>query len=776
MNEDWNDVDFSSLQLNGLKARSTECQTKVATQRNRNVAAPSRIVSFKQDGPILPSISGQWDCHDETRKSSHTDQALADKWRSHSAALSNSAYIQSNHAAPRALRVQPGSASPSGSSNGDARTRLLLSQPYDLNDIKNTKVESLRAGIQTNERVTRVQDRLRQGLRPRRSLAPEVIEGRPANSRNYLDVCSDDDLAGLTFPSSGGLILAKRLRNVSRVSTDFDINTEDWARVSIEKKAPEASYLRSSRESTSSSNLSVSLSSALESDDDLEGVELPENLSQLQQRLQATRDARSAGDTIRMPTRTKKEDPIDGLVLGETAFFRPPKLVHQNLKTISGKRSFDHQIHGSLRASRLPIPGARHPPKRPAFGTGFTSTPDHLPGRASPTAQVKTPGPDTEQKIQVKTSLHDLRLSGTLPDRAGPTKASVARSTQRLSRPTRPAFMPAGSTGFPSHHVSALPARLDRADSQLKAGSPSESQAGARRRATASEALKLEAAKRLTRTHVRAKTYGEGHELDDFDDLPTNETVDAQARSQPFLRTVPRNAFPDRSKTSASKVRELQAPVRNPKSADSSPIGKKLVSDAKSVTQNEGQKLSREIKRSKRRRPNLPGLITGINTTPLARREKNMLYNPTTFRWEGNEDEEMHRFDSITSPPRPALITNGNASKMDVQVVNGMVFDPEQMCWVKLSDEDGEKDPFEGLDDLTECPQDSTAVANQAAGQFKQGEFAVGEEFDAGPVFIRRQRDEEIKWRRWTRHWVQRSNSGWNRGYLHDIYDLLMDD
>src|SRR5438045_2719071 len=87
-----------------------------------------------------------------------------------------------------------------------------------------------------------------------------------------------------------------------------------------------------------------------------------------------------------------------------------------------------------------------------------------------------------------------------------------------------------------------------------------------------------------------------------------------------------------------------------------------------------------------------------------------MTYNPRTHRWDGNEDV-LRDFESIAphdvfTPPRPALISNITSGSMrGVQVVGGMIFDPQRMCWLNNANGENldgleEDDPFEGLEDL----------------------------------------------------------------------------
>jgi len=162
-----------------------------------------------------------------------------------------------------------------------------------------------------------------------------------------------------------------------------------------------------------------------------------------------------------------------------------------------------------------------------------------------------------------------------------------------------------------------------------------------------------------------------------------------------------------------------------------------------------------------------------------------MCYNPVTFRWEGN-DNVLSAFDAPASSPstasvpqylirerenatpRPALITNIGQTK-GVQVVGGMVFDPQNMCWLKLGPQTGkseqsdpmdgfnalddEEDVFKGIPDLEDHTMESSEGGHGRASEIKD-DWLVGEEFDVGPEFIRRQREEEERWRKKCQSWV----------------------
>lgn len=163
-----------------------------------------------------------------------------------------------------------------------------------------------------------------------------------------------------------------------------------------------------------------------------------------------------------------------------------------------------------------------------------------------------------------------------------------------------------------------------------------------------------------------------------------------------------------------------------------------------------------------------------------------MFYNPDTFQWEGN-DNVLGAFDAPASSPstasvppymmrekenatpRPALITNIGPTK-GVQVVGGMVFDPQNMCWLKLGPQNGKpdnNDPLDGFnainddeDVFKDIPDldDHTMGGSSDGGQGRvsdiKDDWLVGEEFDVGPEFVRRQREEEDRWRRKCEGWL----------------------
>lgn len=86
-----------------------------------------------------------------------------------------------------------------------------------------------------------------------------------------------------------------------------------------------------------------------------------------------------------------------------------------------------------------------------------------------------------------------------------------------------------------------------------------------------------------------------------------------------------------------------------------------------------------------------------------------MKWNPSTLRWEGN-DQALRDFDAVVgTSTRPALITHLTGSSIGSPVgsfasgarkVGNMIFDPTRMCWIStLPPDEEEPDVFADLAD-----------------------------------------------------------------------------
>ncbi|MCJ1285376.1 hypothetical protein MMC26_004716 [Xylographa opegraphella] len=423
-----------------------------------------------------------------------------------------------------------------------------------------------------------------------------------------------------------------------------------------------------------------------------------------------------------------------------------------------------------------------------------------------------------------------------------PVDRSSAGSNQTVTRRPPVPFLSAGNGRAQSHHVSSKRSThrpnssdssenipLNRPISRLsnphyRSTSPS------LRRDVAPESLAREAAAKRTLTKpTRRRAFGDGSELDVFDDLPTSAATESKFVKQPIrskpsnLRTklntlqnpstsslvrmdattlstplspqkndlnVPRFARDTAASRTAREQRigpQITQPQHGTHAAEPHTPLAPLSSNWKSRVAARPLDSPRHNTKRSTKPPQKPQLIKplghGVHDT---KNVNGMHYNPQLYRWEGNENA-LAPFDvpSTTGPgspkakglgiqSKPALIANFGSVK-GVQVVGGMVFDPQRMCWLKMAPnasnprhhrsesggmspatEDDEDDVFAGLDDLEDGHSKSSILAGQERkeGNLADDEWLVGEEFDVGPEFIRRQRAEEEKWRRKVDGWV----------------------
>ncbi|KAI5819112.1 hypothetical protein BZA77DRAFT_177660 [Pyronema omphalodes] len=422
-----------------------------------------------------------------------------------------------------------------------------------------------------------------------------------------------------------------------------------------------------------------------------------------------------------------------------------------------------------------------------------------------------------------------------------PGGASIRNSAHVAAKTTKPSVPPhqihhsrAGSTSSQDGRTSAMRNRGARHSPSNSCSST----ATARKATTptiAPEHLRREAASIGTLTQpTRKRNFGDGSELEIFDDLPTSSTVESKYRVTAVKPKVASVALQKKTPAQVNAVQEEFPKKKNkvldltscrPEDIPSFARDTNASRKAREITQQRlGLSPSNPSPNAERWRNKIaarnstvanksstrkitqtkPHLIkAGTNNSVTLSKEakaSGMVYNATTCRWEGNS-KVLSLFDApdlkeTRPPPRPALITkvNHGTNKMGIQVVGGMVFDPSRMCWLKVDeDPDDEVDPFEGLDDLQEDLMSvdgqsivggqttSNSVVMGAASSYGGnsgssrlaagfGEFVVGEEFDVGPEFVKRQMEEEKKWRKETRGWF---NEHAGRGDRYALRNLL---
>jgi hypothetical protein len=450
---------------------------------------------------------------------------------------------------------------------------------------------------------------------------------------------------------------------------------------------------------------------------------------------------------------------------------------------------------------------------------------------------------------------------------------SGAESSMSYARRNPLPFLPAGASQSQSHHVTSKASRnfrrhdsessnhsaenrpISRAVSRSTMRSPSP----VRSRLRGAEALAREAAAKRQITKPRIpRHFGDGFELDGFDDLPTSQHVEQKFIKQPVGRGAPKsllrnkiiqNVAPDRTTTPTpttpySPARQENLPrfardTNASRMAREQALAQRAPSSGAPLTTLTNQWKAQvaaktglntiptqtiRVKKGRQpvqQKPHLIKPLGDMSSNPKCKSfciallgheadnqsvaVKGMVYNPATFRWEGNENE-LSPFDAPSnspsvasmppnifrekenSTPRPALITNVKSSQA-VQVVGGMVFDPQAMRWLKLPNKthmrpihgasvtsgsdtmdgfdalDDDDDVFKDVPDLVDRPK---SPSKEDSDNFNDGEkksdsaqtgglkddWLVGEEFDVGPEFIRRQREEEERWRRKCEKWL----------------------
>ncbi|KAF7872480.1 hypothetical protein EAF04_003401 [Stromatinia cepivora] len=444
---------------------------------------------------------------------------------------------------------------------------------------------------------------------------------------------------------------------------------------------------------------------------------------------------------------------------------------------------------------------------------------------------------------------------------------SGAESSMSFVRKNPLPFLPAGGPVSQSHHVAAKSSRhFRRNDSESSTNSadfrpPSRTfsrqtmrSPSPRRTLRGADMLAREATlKRQITKPIRRRHFGDGCELDAFDDLPTSRDVEQKYVKEPIGRGPPRqltlrnkahqHIMPTRTAspvplTPLTPAKSRSELPRFARDTAASRMAREATSSHRSVS-GSGAPLAAltnqwrakvaattglspvhaqgSVRSKKNKVPQKPQLIKPLGNVNNPRSVKGMKYDPVNYRWEGNEIE-VSAFDmpaSTTSTasipvqtpraappqiyrekecstPRPALITNINSAQ-NVQVVGGMVFDPQRMCWLKMPGDnkrtksdsgdtmdgfdalDDEEDVFKDVPDLEEGPSKESDEISGSKGEGASGlsDWLVGEEFDVGPEFVKRQREEEERWRRKCEKWTGAARDTEGNSWRWSIRDVV---
>ncbi|KAJ8101263.1 hypothetical protein POJ06DRAFT_251003 [Lipomyces tetrasporus] len=622
--------------------------------------------------------------------------------------------------------------------------------------------------------------------------------------------------------------LKTAIRPGTPVQLDGDI--EGWGEESVNSRYASSKRDALSNRSSLISTFSPASSVTYESEDEgLLGLQIPEGPLNFQ-RLLETRMKSFSPEPPTNPIGTAKEDFLDGLEIGDgDDIFDAGKLTFK----LQSKPPNGLKPPIGPKPTRIPQPVSQTSATIPSHQLPQQATPKHqssppvgLDGAMSAGASrperrlshkvsmisVKTTTNQTSQRygaLLSKKSMPALRTATTestfsnqpttptvpsIPSWltcANPKQPNLRRVASRrglapplpeLHHDATPTlkepqpFLAAGSGTQQSHHILSKHAKKSSTSVNdaptRQTPSPKKD-----RHAPAPDSVRREA--HTTKTllkPVKRRLYGDGSELDAFEDLPISTVKERMFLTRPGKGVEGLGITTGKDKSYA--VGETQTP------------------SAMNLRPATREKPGRS-RRKAQQRPHLIKPLGNIATAP--RSEKGMRYNPTTYKWEGN-DTATTDFDMIAlTPPRPALISNITSNK-GVQVVGGMIFDPVRMRWFKAvdnvsgpgggddGDDEDEDDPFAGFDDLVDDMAHlniGTPKLRAGASSLQQhnaadtgnvyGEFVVGEEFDVGPGFIKRQTDEEERWHRRVQGWTTADSAGGlGREYLYEIRSLIM--
>ncbi|RMZ83389.1 hypothetical protein DV737_g1728, partial [Chaetothyriales sp. CBS 132003] len=559
---------------------------------------------------------------------------------------------------------------------------------------------------------------------------PSVLDSPPPQPRKSEGDNMEDDLE---LPTDGQLKLSAKRPSprTPQQNDDFDF---EWGESSLGTRNAGRRAALSGR-SSSVSALSPSVSSAFtaESEDEsLEGLVLPDSPIKFREKLQKRKEHERPAPTIQPTSHSvhqtakpsaEKDDFLHDFDLGDGDVFDSAKLtLNRNIKqkparpASPSKRTTTTINFTSIKTqgaiSRLPRFQPSHERARSNLEpVSETGAPRSIPGMrslgvASPT---KAPGyirPPSRQEAGSRLNnfydRHDSRLGET-------------------RKPPPVPFLPAGAHGGQSQHVSlkttTTARHVRRQDSDGSGDSMSAAQRslsrlvglgrpetpGRGRSGMTAAELAAQAKKQMTKP-TRRRNYGDGTELEIFDDLPTSTSIESQYTKAPVGRGAPRSLrsklglsqfnqsttsltssrtgtetpmpatplSPSRQDlstpttatssvphfardTAASRIarqqRQISTTFQNVHGDPLQPISANFRVPAQQTASSRATYASLRKKKTSQQKPHLIKPMGHEMNRP--KDEKGMHYNPQLYRWEGNENA-LAPFDVPDFNPRQA--------------------------------------------------------------------------------------------------------------------------
>lgn len=372
-------------------------------------------------------------------------------------------------------------------------------------------------------------------------------------SRPKLDEAWGEEL---DIPADGGLTLKPRKQRPSPQTVEEE--TDDFDDLEGSLGIRFAGTRRSTRNrSSSASAMSPSLGSqtAESEDDDFRGLELPEGPVDLQAALRkrqaqeaekpAITDLRIEQPKAHLEVKSpqfldESDDFFADLDVADGAdVFDPKKLtLHKNVKQKPTKPSIPSHIRApttsltfldkQTSATRIPRPVSGSKPTsrlEPVFETGATQATRTRPQPTTTSAQL----------LRSKRSMPVMRNNLSLnPKTNAPYLAPTSSAAHAMALTSKPSAPHLRRDSDPYRSQSPQPRPFSRLSNAYVPDTPSRS---SRRPDVASKDLAREAAAKKTLTKPQRKRFfGDGSELEIFDDLPTSATKEAKFIKQPSLR------------------------------------------------------------------------------------------------------------------------------------------------------------------------------------------------------------------------------------------------
>ncbi|KAH9064098.1 hypothetical protein EDB87DRAFT_1599334 [Lactarius vividus] len=369
---------------------------------------------------------------------------------------------------------------------------------------------------------------------------------------------------------------------------------------------------------------------------------------------------------------------------------------------------------------------------------GLDTIPPFLPNGLS--ARYDAPTASSRAKTHTSSTSRIRGLDYNVP----PTRPSTPSSNPaalRLTMPTSSSRLksrPPISSVFPPS-TAATP----RATSPIPPRPPSSLSLHSRS-GTGSSSTSI--APKVLKKPKRQRLYGDGTELDTFDDLPTDRDKESQYRVQPKVHGNQKSIeIKDSGKGTIRKksTRTLsmsgsgsEAPCRTLKRTGKIELPPKLPATDRSPKRKKVAGPSNQTRRK-------PTLIRNLGGSNAPKTVGEMRWNPQTLRWEGN-DQALREFDVAMAPTRPALITHLTGSSIGSPVgnfasgarrVGNMIFDPGRMCWISTLSPEEEPDVFA---DMADDEEDADVWEKQGgtirAGQSRSSSSGLTSEVSSSTV------------------------------------------